>query len=422
MKVIVVGGGFANKGAEAMLKTVRSELERRIGDVQVVVWDAVAAEVETARSQGFDAACAAIPGHASARASWLARSLLRHPSALAPHIGGLGLRSVVVRAKGLRLLEQVGDFDAVLDISGFAYGDSLGIHAMTLVEPLLRAASERGRPYVFLPQAWGPFTETDVARATKTMLSASSAFAYARDRVSLGHLSEVCPPDRRYADPMPDIAFSFSSDSDSIAVSFLHRLGCEMQRPLVCIAPNMRAARRQSQGANPYLEALCGVGRLAVDELGADVVLQANEIKVAQPHADDRALCTIVAEAIDRPGRVFHSDEALSAEDSKSLVGRCEFLVASRFHSLVFALSQRIPCVAVGWSHKYSELLDGFDLTEATFDIGETDAEGLRRGLLEQWARRQRTAQVIGDRLTEIRKANEALFDDLVLRIGGRWQ
>ena len=46
--LVVVGGGFANKGAEAMLKTVRSELSTRLGDMQVVLWDARADELASA--------------------------------------------------------------------------------------------------------------------------------------------------------------------------------------------------------------------------------------------------------------------------------------------------------------------------------------------------------------------------------------
>ena len=38
------------------------------------------------------------------------------------------------------------------------------------------------------------------------------------------------------------------------------------------------------------------LGRIAIDDLGADILLQANEIRHGQEASDDRHLCTLIAE------------------------------------------------------------------------------------------------------------------------------
>ncbi len=415
MKVVIVGAGFANKGAEAMLKTAKAQLEARLGPIEMVIWDAVPDHLELAQRAGFGAVAPTAPAGRAAKTAWLAGRIARHPGLVRGGIGGSGGLALLVRAKGAEMVELLGGFDGVVDASGFAYADGLGVHALTLVEPLARAAASAGKPYVYLPQAWGPFTDPHIGEGVRTLLGLAGAYAFARDSVSLEHLEGVCAREHCDARAHQDTAFAFEGSPAGRGESILREMGWSGERPVVGLAPNLRAYRRGD--ADAYLATLATIGRAAVDDLGADVVLQANEIKLSGN--DDRWLCARAAEAIDRPGRTLRTDAALSAEDSKALVGQCGFMYASRYHSLVFALSQGVPCAALGWSHKYAELLRPFGLQDACLGVNESTEDGVRAALTQGWLARDETRRAILAQLPQVAKDNAVVFDAVADRLAG---
>jgi colanic acid/amylovoran biosynthesis protein len=52
----------------------------------------------------------------------------------------------------------------------------------------------------------------------------------------------------------------------------------------------------------------------------------------------------------------------------KGVLGAATIVVSSRYHALVSAMSQAVPVVATGWSHKYATLLDSFGCGEQLVD------------------------------------------------------
>lgn len=47
----------------------------------------------------------------------------------------------------------------------------------------------------------------------------------------------------------------------------------------------------------------------------------------------------------------------------------CDFAIASRFHSIVHAYREGVPCIALGWAVKYLELLERCGQNGLAFDV-----------------------------------------------------
>jgi polysaccharide pyruvyl transferase WcaK-like protein len=60
-----------------------------------------------------------------------------------------------------------------------------------------------------------------------------------------------------------------------------------------------------------------------------------------------------------------------NASELKGIISKCHILVGSRFHSMIAALSTGVPILVIGWSHKYNEILDLFEMGEFIVDYRE---------------------------------------------------
>jgi polysaccharide pyruvyl transferase WcaK-like protein len=82
-------------------------------------------------------------------------------------------------------------------------------------------------------------------------------------------------------------------------------------------------------------------------------------------------------------------DQELSSQELRFLIGLCDYSVTSRFHAMISSLAVGVPCLVIGWSHKYQEVLERFGLE--SWAIG---FENLSADLLHE-----RTEQLVNEGL-----------------------
>lgn len=102
-----------------------------------------------------------------------------------------------------------------------------------------------------------------------------------------------------------------------------------------------------------------------------------------RPRNNDLPICNEVYAKIRDKTNVRYYPREMFPEELRLLISRCKVLVASRFHAMTGALEKRVPVLLVGWSHKYREVLDMFELGGYAADYSELTSDKL-------WAEFQR--------------------------------
>lgn len=116
-----------------------------------------------------------------------------------------------------------------------------------------------------------------------------------------------------------------------------------------------------------------------LNQAGYHVLIIANGARInsQKPRNNDLMICDAVYEGVKRKDMVRWYHKEMDAEEIRAYLGKCRYLVASRFHAMIGALEQKVPVLLVGWSHKYQEVLDFFELGQYAIDFSNLTVESL---------------------------------------------
>jgi colanic acid/amylovoran biosynthesis protein len=219
---------------------------------------------------------------------------------------------------------------------------------------------------VLLPQALGPFDQSDVRDAFQEVVDHCDLL-FARDPVSFEYVQQLTTHDKlRLAPDFTNLVQCTSSgwQSDDTYDSL--------------IIPNHRMLEKTDPTTRdqyiPFL-ARCFQELEALDMRPA-VLLHDNRI--------DHQLVDPLKQQLNRDITVISNTNPLVL---KSMIGAARLIVGSRFHGLVSALSQGIPAFAAGWSHKYEMLFRDYGCEDRVLsvDLKSTQIRDLFRPVAESW-------------------------------------
>lgn len=335
MRIEARPGSFINKGGELMMRAIAAELG---ADVDLVVEPWIAPYRDRARLGLFQKLWVRRLGPA---AGW--------PAGVLP--------AVLRRRFGIVAEAEIG---AVLDASGFRYTDDDRHGARSARELATNARRWRraGKKVILLPQALGPFRTRAVREPFRRALD-DVALVYARDPVSEAHLRELLPGDDRVR-RSPDFTIGLAGRPPGDLEALVGR------GPFACIVPNDRMLERtEASIASRYIAFLEAVSH-ELTVIGLRPVLVLHETARDAPFADR------LRPALGPEPRVVTAADPLLL---KGLLGAATIVVSSRYHALISAMSQGVPVVATGWSHKYATLLTAFGCPAQLIDVRASSDE-----------------------------------------------
>ena len=249
------------------------------------------------------------------------------------------------------------DVDVLFDAGGFRFGDHLARKARHLkkIDTYYHKLKRKGIKIIFLPQAFGPFNK----RISLSIIRSVASYAdliVARDQESYNYLISALGESEKMK-LFPDFTNLVSG-----------RISNEIYQAVsgrVCIIPNSKMVTHTSPRISQNYINFVKKVFLEAKANGKEVTL------LNHAGEKDDKICEEIKDQLDSGVELCSRPNALEA---KGIIGASSLVISSRFHGVASALSQAVPCLVSGWSHKYLMLLKDYDLENGILDLNDESA------------------------------------------------
>ncbi|RED65819.1 polysaccharide pyruvyl transferase family protein [Cohnella lupini] len=317
------GANFVNKGAELMLRAAIEQLTIRGSSNEI----------------GVNLRC----GSFSQRKSANLKHLMWIDSNKHPFIGKVANVIGTIIPAGIRKYNRLilkSEVKTILDISGFSYSDQWGTESCTTMAKLTSNWRKEGKKIILMPQAFGPFNKKESQDAFKEIIE-NVDLIFARDSVSLEYIKKLAPNAQNIRE-YPDFTNLL------IGKKPFYFDEAQMES---CIIPNYRMLDKAKKDIKDhYLNFLITCIKYLIDK-------KLNPFILVHESDRDYELVLEIEKKINKKIRVIREDDPVLI---KGIIGNSKLVIGSRFHGLVSALSQGVPSLATGWSHKYNMLFKDY--------------------------------------------------------------
>lgn len=370
MRVIITGAQFKNKGAQSLLFCVVNELYNRYGNPEIYYVPLDDFRNYDTELYRFNIVCGEntpyrYEHHPCLRSVFIVEAMLKKMFGK----GRMPVKDVV------RLHNVLKDADVLIDISGFQIGSVWSVEHNLKELNYVHEAKRYGTKVVFMPQSFGPFDYGDkqasMDKAIKESLSKADLI-FAREEEGYQWLTEKYGLTNVYR------------GLDTVLQA--HDLNLENIYNVPVEKPVIRLKTENNVGIVPNFESLRTGNEEVILNLYEAVVKRlmalGKNVYIFR-HSKDLEVCRKIYEPFRNAPSVYLLEDDLDCIQYLEFVKQFDFIIASRYHSIVHAYKEGVPAVILGWAVKYRELAQNFAQSDYIFDITKLDTDDSFDTILE---------------------------------------
>ena len=268
-------------------------------------------------------------------------------------------------------IKAIAESDVILDQGGITFSDGREKFLIFNIATILPAIFLK-KKIVKCGQALGPFNGIINKNLAKLFLPkiklilARGEYSYKNLR-SIG-LSTNLVQSTDYAFSLKVKLDTINNDKLSIVEDFLLKAG---KNKVIGICPSIVVGKNFSNDKYEQIVADF-INDYLINKRGYKVVLIPHSVRMntTKTHNNDLPLSNKIYDKLSIYGKqnCFFLNSEYSSQELRYVIGKLDFFIASRFHSMISSLAMKIPTIVIGWSHKYEEVLKEFRLEKFAFD------------------------------------------------------
>lgn len=388
-KIVITGGELQNKGAQSMVFICVSELRKRFPNHEIFVMSDFYMDFEQEKIFCF-----------SIRKFGTVVDVIRKNNLK---------QNIYYMLKGYDKKENdkqkkfFRDVDLMIDISGYGLGDAWNKYEIEHYLYRIECAKYFGIKVYLMPQSFGPFKTFDksLLKRTKKALEYVNII-YAREQQGYDLLLDNF--NLKNVKIFYDLVLNNKSiDLDSVYKNVPMVCDINIKSNSIAIIPNAQNSKVCSEKV--LLEAY----KLMIDKF----IAYGKNVYILRHSNMDIDICEKIFKMFHN-NNLFLIEQELSCVEFSNIVNKFDFIVASRFHSVVHSYKNAVPCLTMGWAVKYLELHKLFHQEKYCFDVRDNlDMSKLLNVAEDLLTTYSKESNLILNKLNEVQKYN--VFDDINL-------
>lgn len=393
--VIITGGQLFNKGAESMTYIAVEKLKEKFPNTEIVVLsskDYLRPEKE--------------------KNKYKFKILPRTVEVMYPLTSGItklwGLAKQVKltlsgksngRKERRELKRILNNSVAMVDISGYAFSNQFpNRHALSFLSRIEIAKKYNIDMYI-MPQSFGPFEfegllSSLVYKKAKSLLHYPKVI-FARENQGFNMLKDNFDLQDNLYESVDLVLLNQEVNKENVLENF--ELQPIPETTGVALIPNMKTFKH-------------GDKKLLLDNYKAIIdhlLTKEKKVNIVRHSFEDIEACKMIKNMYSNNDSVILIDNDYSCFEYDELVKKFDFIIGSRFHSIVHAYKNSVPAIAIGWAIKYHELLKTFDQQQYIFDVRkDMDTSQLLEAVDTLIKNHQKESKVISNQLVKLQTHN----------------
>lgn len=393
MQVFIIGANFVNKGAQSMLFTTISAIRQHYPAAKIFF--------------GSPAKKPVLGGKFSFDEVYWSRNLFKvtdeeietatDPPEWSP---------------AEKILNVLKSSDLIIDVSGFILGSKWGAKISTAYLDDIELARKLGIPIILFPQSFGPFDFGDSQKELDSKIKSAMTYPekiFARERD--GYLSLRKEYGLKNVVMHPDLVLS----GEKINPADIYKVVPEISVPKVSqdscvgVAPNMRSFDKGNswQTLRIYYEVI------------NFLLNEGKRVYLFRHSAEDLTPCKWLKNLFADDERVTLWENDFSCFEYEEVCQQFDFLIIGRFHGIVHAYRNNVPCLLLGWAVKYLELAQLMYQSQYIFDITapDIDVRNIFRAIRDMEENLDLNKKILRERLAQVQSCSTC-FDDAIKILG----
>lgn len=353
MNVLITGAQFRNKGAQSLLFTVMSELRGRYKSVKIYylpIDDCFQYEAEKYRfNLVFD-------DLAYLDYIYQKKDIIRGLCRFGKDITKWHL--LHKEKKIFRLSRVWPIIDVVVDVSGYALTSKFDLRGTYRYIRHIKIAKDKKIPVILMPQSFGPFDYPDKKvdnLIRKELNSVECIFAReAEGKAALASIGVIQNVQQSADLVLQSKEIDWRSVFTEEPVLSIETLKTDNN---VAIIPNVQLYKYGVKGQ------ILQTYHMIIEKL-----LEYNKNIYIFRHSNDLTACEDIYAMFSSSKNVHLIPTEMNCLEYSAFVRQFDFIVASRFHSIVHAYREEIPAFILGWAVKYYNLAELVQQEKYVFD------------------------------------------------------